>query len=122
MAGKVVHVELPAQDSAQATEFYGALFGWQFESYGDQDYHMARTDEQQGAAVSGGDSGSNPIVYFDTDDIDASISKVKELGGSAEEKMPVPGMGWFVACKDNQGTTFSLWQADDSAPMPEGMG
>ena len=122
MAGKVVHVELPAQDSAQATEFYGALFGWQFQSYGDQDYHMARTDEQQGAAVSGGDSGSSPIVYFDTDDIDASISKVKELGGSAEEKMPVPGMGWFVACKDNQGTTFSLWQADDSAPMPEGMG
>ena len=62
------------------------------------------------------------MIYFDTDDIDASIAKVKELGGSTEEKMPVPGMGWFVACKDNQGTTFSLWQSDESAPMPEGMG
>jgi len=122
MAGKVVHVELPAQDSSQAKEFYGALFGWQFQSFEDQDYHMTRTDEQQGAAVSGGDSGSNPVVYFDTDDIDVSISKVKELGGSAEQKMPVPGMGWFVACKDNQGTSFSLWQGDESAQMPEGMG
>jgi predicted enzyme related to lactoylglutathione lyase len=28
-------------------------------------------------------------------------------------------MGWFVACKDNQGTTFSLWQSDESAPAPE---
>ena len=72
--------------------------------------------------ISGGDTSHNPVVYFDTDDIDASIAKVKELGGSAEEKMPVPGMGWFVACKDDQGTAFSLWQADDNAPTPEGMG
>jgi len=122
MAGKVVHVELPAQDSAQAKEFYGGLFGWQFQSYGDQDYHMAQFDESSGGAISGGDTSHNPVVYFDTDDIDASIAKVKELGGSAEEKMPVPGMGWFVACKDNQGTAFSLWQADDNAPTPEGMG
>jgi uncharacterized protein len=122
MAGKVVHVELPAQDSGQAKEFYGALFGWQFQSYGDQDYHMTQFDESSGGAITGGDTSHNPVVYFDTEDIDASIAKVKELGGSAEEKMPVPGMGWFVACKDNQGTAFSLWQADESAPMPEGMG
>ena len=35
MAGKMVHVEIPAKDSAQAKEFYGGLFGWQFQSYGD---------------------------------------------------------------------------------------
>jgi uncharacterized protein len=118
MAGKVVHVEIPAKDSGQAKEFYGSLFGWQFQSYGEQDYHMAQFDEQSGAAISGGASGSDPVIYFDTDDIDASISKVKELGGSTEEKMPVPGMGWFVACTDNQGTAFSLWQSDESAPTP----
>ncbi len=118
MAGKVVHVEIPAKDSGQATQFYGSLFGWQFQSYGETDYHMTQFDDQQGAAVTGGESGSDPVVYFDTEDIDASIGKVKELGGSAEEKMPVPGMGWFVHCKDNQGTSFSLWQSDESAPTP----
>jgi uncharacterized protein len=120
MAGKVVHVEIPGQDSAKSTAFYGALFGWQFQSYGDQDYHMTQFDDQSGAAVTGGDPSHDPVVYFDTDDIDASISKVKELGGTAEEKQPVPGMGWFVACKDNQGTSFSLWQSDESAPPPQG--
>jgi uncharacterized protein len=122
MAGKVVHVEVPAEDSAKAKDFYGSLFGWQFQSYGEQDYHMVQFDDQSGAAITGGDTSHEPVVYFDTDDIDASIGKVKELGGSAEEKMPVPGMGWFVACKDNQGTAFSLWQSDESAPTPEGTG
>ncbi len=87
MAGKMVHVEIPAKDSGQAKEFYGSLFGWQFQSYGDQDYHMTQFDSESGAAISG-------------------------------DKMPVPGMGWFVACKDNQGTEFSLWQNDESAPTP----
>jgi predicted enzyme related to lactoylglutathione lyase len=118
MAGKPVHVELPAQDSAKAKEFYSSLFGWQLQSYGDQDYHMVQIDESSGAAISGGDTSHNPVIYFDTDDIDESISKVKALGGSVEEKQPVPGMGWFVACKDNQGTAFSLWQSDESAPTP----
>jgi predicted enzyme related to lactoylglutathione lyase len=40
---------------------------------------------------------------------------VKELGGSAEDKMPVPTHGWFAACKDTEGNSFSLWQGDSSA-------
>jgi predicted enzyme related to lactoylglutathione lyase len=29
--------------------------------------------------------------------------------------MPVPGYGWFAACKDTEGNAFSLWQSDESA-------
>jgi uncharacterized protein len=124
MPAKLVHFELPAQDTDRAKAFWSAVGDWQFgdSAMPDFDYFMVQTAPEQGGAVyasQGGEKG--PIVYFDTDDIDASISKVKELGGSAEEKMPVPGMGWFVACKDNQGTSFSLWQSDESAPPPEGM-
>jgi hypothetical protein len=32
-----------------------------------------------------------PIVYFDTDDIDASIGKVRSLGGKSEDKQAIPG-------------------------------
>jgi len=120
MAGKPVHVELPAKDSARAKEFYGALFGWQFESYGDQDYHMTQFDESSGGAISGGEEPGAPRVYFDVDDIDAATAKVRELGGQADEKQPVPGMGWFAACKDTEGTSFSVWQSDKSAPPPPG--
>jgi uncharacterized protein len=120
MAGKLVHFELPTTDSARAQEFYGSLFGWQFQSFGDMDYHMAQVADDQGGAVSGMQEGKHATIYFDVDDIDASLAQVRELGGDVQDKQPVPGMGWFAHCKDPGGTNFSLWQADDSAPMPEG--
>jgi predicted enzyme related to lactoylglutathione lyase len=40
---------------------------------------------------------------------------VRELGGEAEAKSPVPGHGWFAACKDSEGNEFHLWQADSAA-------
>ena len=33
MAGQMVHVEIPAADTAKAREFWGGLFGWQYEAY-----------------------------------------------------------------------------------------
>jgi hypothetical protein len=36
--------------------------------------------------------------------------------------MPVPGEGWFAGCTDTEGNSFSLWQGDKSAPMPEATG
>ena len=53
--------------------------------------------------------------HFDTPDIEASIAKVRELGGEAGEKTPVPTHGWFAACKDSEGNAFHLWQGDPSA-------
>jgi predicted enzyme related to lactoylglutathione lyase len=124
MAGKPVHVELPAKDSARAKQFYTSLFGWQFQTFGDVDYHMTQFDEQTGGAIYGDESGeaSHPRVYFDVDDIDQATAKVRELGGQADDKQPVPGMGWYAGCKDTEGTSFNLWQSDDSAPAPEGGG
>jgi len=40
---------------------------------------------------------------------------VRELGGDAESKSPVPGHGWFAACHDSEGNAFHLWQADSAA-------
>jgi hypothetical protein len=36
--------------------------------------------------------------------------------------MPVPNMGWFAQATDTEGNKFSVWQADENAPVPEGMG
>jgi predicted enzyme related to lactoylglutathione lyase len=56
-----------------------------------------------------------PRVYFDVDDVQAAVAKVKELGGEAAEAMPVPGLGWFATCKDNVGNDFGVWQTDPNA-------
>src|SRR5436305_1252121 len=55
MPGQPVHIEIPADDTAKGREFWGALFGWQFESFpGPFEYHMARITDQAGAALPGG--------------------------------------------------------------------
>jgi predicted enzyme related to lactoylglutathione lyase len=115
--GQIVHMEFPASDAARAIGFWQGLFGWQFgEPMSEEmDYRMAQTGEEVGAAIwTSGDAG-RPNFYFDTDDIDASIAKVRELGGEAADKSPVPTHGWFAACKDTEGNPFHLWQGDPNA-------
>jgi predicted enzyme related to lactoylglutathione lyase len=78
---------------------------------------MAQIAPDQGVAVfpSPDAAGTGLIVYFSTDDIEASAAKVRELGGTAGEKQPVPTHGWFAHCTDTEGNSFSLWQVDPSA-------
>ena len=119
MASKLVHFELPADDSARATAFWGSMFGWEFESYGESDYHMTQSTEP-GGAVSGRQEGQTGVtVYFDTDDVNAGAAKVESLGGSViMPKSPVPHMGYFAICADTEGSVFGLWESDESAEAP----
>ena len=120
MAGKIVHFELVATDPDRATGFWNGLFDWNIggSTMEGFDYRMFQTGEDQGGAVYPAQEGQSPgaaIIYFDTDDIDASIAKVRELGGTAGDKQPVPTHGWFAACRDTEGNSFCLWQGDESA-------
>jgi predicted enzyme related to lactoylglutathione lyase len=118
--GRIVHFELPAGDADRAASFWRGVFGWDIGSSMMEgfDYRMFQTSEEQGGAVMPSDkAGEGLIVYFDTDDIEASIAKVRELGGEAEDKAPVPGHGWFASCRDTEGNRFSLWQGDEAATM-----
>jgi predicted enzyme related to lactoylglutathione lyase len=118
VTGEVVHFEVPAKDVDRAQRFYSELFGWEFgaSQMPDLDYRMTRVSENAGAAVFPSDeSTGHPNYYHDVADIDASLAKVRELGGEAEDKMPVPTFGWFAACKDSEGNAFHLWQNDSGA-------
>ena len=124
MKGKIVHIEIPADDTGRAMKFWGDLAGWEFKNYaegqeGAPEYNMFEGDPGGGLYPSS-DGEKGIKVYFETDDIDAELERIGELGGSTEEKMPVPSMGWFSQCKDPEGNSFGLWQTDSSAPVPEG--
>jgi uncharacterized protein len=118
---KIVHFEVPASDTGRAKEFWGSLFGVEFQTYeGPVEYHMFQNDDQTGGGVYPRQEGEQGLItYFAVDDIDAARGRIETLGGKSEDKAPVPGMGWFARAEDTEGNAFSLWQSDENAPAPE---
>jgi predicted enzyme related to lactoylglutathione lyase len=123
--GTIVHIEIPSGDTGRAKEFWGKLTGWSFKNYaegqeGAPEYNMF--EGEPGGAIYPSTDDKGIRVYFEAENIDSELEKIRSLGGSTEDKMPVPSMGWFAHAKDPDGNEFSVWQSDESAPMPEGMG
>jgi uncharacterized protein len=117
MAGKLVHVEIGAKDADRAQGFWSGVFGWEVgpPMSPEMDYRMFQTAPDQGGAIFPSDETGNLRVYFDTDDIDATIAKIRSGGGESGDKQPIPGIGWFANCKDTEGNAFNLFQSDESA-------
>lgn len=115
MSGKLVHFELPAQDTTRSKAFWNGVFDWGLDESGmpGVEYYLVRTGEDQGGAVMRSDD-RGVIVYFDTDDIEATIAKVRGNGGQAGDRQPIPGVGWFARCTDTEGNDFSVFQSDES--------
>ena len=122
MTGKLVHFEIPAKNGDRARKFYASLLGWKLKDaqVPGLDYFMSEGMEPV-AAVFTSPEQKGPVIYFDVDDIDKGIREARALGGTADDKQAVPAQGWFSACTDTEGNSFSLWQADTSA-MPEQTG
>ena len=118
MSGEIVHIEFPSVDADRSQRFWEGLFGWKFQDSGmpGMDYRMGQAGGSAAAAIYAAEERSgHPNFYFATDDIGASIAKVRELGGEADERSPVPGHGWFAKCSDSESNAFHLWQPDESA-------
>jgi predicted enzyme related to lactoylglutathione lyase len=118
----IVHFDVPAENIERAKKFYSLLLDWKFESFPEMQYNLITTTDVDGNAGVGGGMGkrmdpSQHIVnYFGVKSIDAAIQQVKTLGGSIlMGKMAVPTMGYLANCKDTEGNTFGLWEADTGA-------
>ena len=121
MGKRIVHVEFPAQDAERGKRFWEGLGGWSLNDAGmpGGQYLMFQDDGWGGAVYKmEGPQPSGTTIYLGSDDIDADLAKVKELGGDAEDKQPIPSVGWFARCKDSEGNEFSLFQSDESVAPP----
>jgi len=116
VAGEMVHIEIPAEDTEQARAFWGGLFGWEFQNFegGPGDYFLMRISETTGGAIMESEKRGTR-TYFDVDDIRAVNPDIIYTLGESDEPMPVPQMGWFATCRDPHGNDFGLWQTDSSA-------
>ena len=99
--------EVPARDSARAQEFYRGLFGWEFDRFGDADYHMTAA----GGAIAGGAEEQGLLTYFGVSDVDAAVGRVRDLGGESGAPEEIPDVGRYARCSDPDGNRFGLFQA-----------
>ena len=109
----VVHIEIPAADVPAASKFYETLFGWKMEHAAEFDYTMWSDGGGYGGGfnkVSEENPAGQVLVYIDSEDIDADLKKVEELGGTViTPKTEIPGTGWFAWFKDPTGNTLALY-------------
>jgi hypothetical protein len=113
--GRVGWHELFTIDPNKAFAFYQELFGWQNADSEIGAAHSYRLFSAGGEAVGGmfakseAESFSFWLYYFNVDDIDAAMQRVKAAGGRVfEGPIEVPGDTWVARCADPQGATFAL--------------
>jgi predicted enzyme related to lactoylglutathione lyase len=118
---KVVHFEIPVDDSERATAFYRSAFGWEITGWGGQPYWLvqAGADDEvgaNGALIARGDVHRTPVVIIGVDDLDAALERVRSGGGRVlQGRMAVPGVGWSAYVEDPERNTLGLFQDDASA-------
>jgi predicted enzyme related to lactoylglutathione lyase len=119
---RVVHFEINADDPERAVQFYKNVFDWKVEKWdGPVDYWLVTTGDKSEPGIDGAIARRTEAVEatvntVDVPSIDRCVAKVKENGGSViVPKMPVPGVGWLAYCKDTEGNTFGMMQADTNA-------
>ncbi|MFI9546986.1 VOC family protein [Streptomyces sp. NPDC052016] len=107
-----VDAQLPDVEAGQ--RFYGALFGWTFETaYGAAVW--ALLDGEPVAALAHKADGRMPTVwtvYFATPDAEATTRRIRAAGGQVvTAPFPVHGLGTAALATDPEGAVFGLWQA-----------
>ncbi|MBP6469377.1 MAG: VOC family protein [Chloroflexi bacterium] len=117
--------ELQTRDTEAARSFYGAVFGWDYAT-DENGYVMCKTDGRVQAGMmamddSWGDIPASWSVYFMTDDVEAKVAKVSELGGSILVPLTAAGeMGKFAVVQDPQGGVFTIMQFNGPGDPPPG--
>ena len=113
----IVHIEFSTHDREAGAKFYSDLFGWKFEQIPEMNYATFEVDGGPGG-------GLNPVredypagtisVYVETDDINATLAKVEQLGGKIlVSPSMIPGIGNFAFFSDLTGNSVGLLE-----PLP----
>jgi uncharacterized protein len=116
-AGAPAYHQLTTRDYAKALDFYRQVFGWQLNTVSDTDEFRYSTATFDGDALLGIMDGtnfipegvpSNWIFFLGSDDVDKTVSLVKENGGSVVRDAEDTPYGRLAAVADPTGAGFNL--------------
>jgi hypothetical protein len=124
-AGRVAWFDITTTNMTQSKEFYGKLFGWQFESLPGAYADLAAEIVSRGTSIGtlrkaeGAISLYDGVVYIQVDDIQASCKKAEELGGKVVPGFPFnlsDGRGSIGLVADPAGHPIGMYSR---TPLPE---
>jgi predicted enzyme related to lactoylglutathione lyase len=110
--------EVNTRDTAAAKDFYGSVFGWDFEDNDMGEMGTYTTLKLAGEMVGGmfdmvgrgvpEEIPAHWMIYFAVEDTDATVAQAKQAGGSVMvEPMEVPA-GRFAILTDPHGASFAV--------------
>jgi uncharacterized protein len=111
MPGRLAYFMLTVADAERAESFFGDLLGWEFAPGNVPQGRQITNSTPPGGLFATG-TPAKPEVWFEVDDIDAALARVRELGGRAGEAEEIAS-GHMASCQDDQGTPFNLWASRD---------
>ena len=109
---KIDYVEFHATDIAATKQFYGEVFGWEFEDYGPE-YTSFRDGRIAGGFQAGTVSpGTGPLIVVYVDDLPAAEKHVADAGGKiTKATFTFPGGSRFHFTDPN-GNELAAWHED----------
>jgi len=122
MPGVPCWVDTSQPDPAAVLDFYGGLFGWEFEDTmppdSDGNYFIGRIRGGDAAAVGsipeGLPSAATWNTYVSVESADEAAAKVRDAGGAVVmEPFDIPGSGRMAVFADPEGAAFGVWEAKE---------
>jgi len=124
---KPTYFDLTVPNVARAKTFFETVLGWHFQKF-DMPYEYYRIeagppdepgiDGGIGAVQDAPLSAGRPMtqVTIPVTSLSETLSRVLAAGGSiVEQRVAIPGVGWYATCAEPGGLKFGLIEADSTA-------
>ena len=125
----VAHFAIHADDLQRAQNFYGKVFGWQYEGFGGgpmTDFCKITSADSEDLAPIGAMQSRKfnvapaEVIGYEcsiaVNDVDITATKVEAAGGKIlMPKTAIPGVGWLIKFLDTEGNLACAVKFDTSA-------
>ncbi|MEO0528373.1 MAG: VOC family protein [Bacteroidota bacterium] len=123
---KPSHVALYVDNLKRAQAFYGAIFAWEFPSYGPGDFSQITTNSADGGELLGAlqsrvyapipDKVIGAECTIEVDNLKQTRKNIIAHGGTiVMEKAAVPYVGWLIKFLDTEGNLLCVMERDANA-------
>jgi predicted enzyme related to lactoylglutathione lyase len=114
MGQPVVHFEVIGLDGDKLRDYYGELFGWQFNTDNEMDYGLVDGAGLGGGVGKGPDGYEGHVTFYvEVPDVEATLAQAESLGGTRvfgpDQLMEGLVLGQF---KDPEGHLIGLTQSN----------